>query len=263
MNKLFSWKALRILILLIILLIVWNRTQLQKTLTTSWNTPLDVVIYPINADKAEKSSSHIDFLQDMHIKPLQDFFSRQAKDHSLWTDKPINFRINKTLLETPPLPPVQGSFLQNMVWSIKFRWWSNKHKSSDDHLTQVRLYVLFHNPKDYQQLPHSAGLQKGLIGIVYAFADRNYNTQNNIIIAHELLHTLGATDKYDLQTGQPLYPHGYAEPNKVPLLPQSKTEIMGGHRPLTDTTSKMPEYLSRIIIGELTAREIGWLENKN
>lgn len=74
MNSLFSWKALRILILLIVLLVVWNRTQLQKILTTSWNTPLDVIIYPINADNSEKSSRHINYLQDKHIKPLQDFF---------------------------------------------------------------------------------------------------------------------------------------------------------------------------------------------
>ena len=35
-----------------------------------------------------------------------------------------------------------------------------------------------------------------------------------------LLHGFGATDKYDLATGQPLYPKGYAEPALKPLYPQ-------------------------------------------
>jgi len=34
------------------------------------------------------------------------------------------------------------------------------------------------------------------------------------VIAHELLYTLNATDKYDLNTGLPIFPNGYAEPER-------------------------------------------------
>ena len=39
--------------------------------------------------------------------------------------------------------------------------------------------------------------------------------ENNVIVAHEILHTFGATDKYDPATTQPRYPDGYAEPGRA------------------------------------------------
>ena len=35
---------------------------------------------------------------------------------------------------------------------------------------------------------------------------------NDMIIAHELLHTVGASDKYDLASGAPLYPDRLRRP---------------------------------------------------
>ncbi len=71
-------------------------------------------------------------------------------------------------------------------------------------------------------------LQKGLIGIVHTFAQRPMAGSNNIVIAHELLHTLGATDKYDPNTGAPLFPIGFGDPERKPLYPQEDAEIMAG-----------------------------------
>ena len=77
---------------------------------------------------------------------------------------------------------------------------------------------------------------------------------NDTVIAHELLHTLGATDKYDLRTNQPTHPDGYAEPEREPLYPQSFAELMGGRIPVSDTESKMPESLQQVIVGAKTAQ---------
>jgi len=96
--------------------------------------------------------------------------------------------------------------------------------------------------------------------VVNAFATRSQNAQNNIVIAHELLHTVGATDKYDPATNQPLYPQGYAEPEQQPLLPQRFAEIMGGRVPLTQADAEMPDGLEQVLIGADTAREIRWLK---
>jgi hypothetical protein len=57
---------------------------------------------------------------------------------------------------------------------------------------------------------------------VNLFATKTQASQNQVVIVHELLHGFGAQDKYDLKTGQPLYPLGYAQPEKVPLYPQSE-----------------------------------------
>jgi len=75
---------------------------------------------------------------------------------------------------------------------------------------------------------------------------------------HELLHTLGATDKYDLSNNQPLFPDGYAEPELTPLHPQLKAEIMGGRIPLSQLKAIIPSSLAKTVIGPKTANEIGW-----
>ena len=77
------------------------------------------------------------------------------------------------------------------------------------------------------------GLTKGLIGVVYAFAAPEMNGENNVVIAHELLHTLGATDKYRPADDAPRFPDGYGDPQQVPLYPQRTAELMAGRRMLS------------------------------
>ena len=81
---------------------------------------------------------------------------------------------------------------------------------------------------------------------------------NDTVIAHELLHTLGATDKYDLRSNQPAHPDGFAEPDREPLYPQSFAELMGGRIPVSSAESTTPESLQQVIVGAKTASEIGW-----
>jgi hypothetical protein len=83
---------------------------------------------------------------------------------------------------------------------------------------------------------------------------------NLVVIAHELLHTLGATDKYDFAANAPVYPDGYAEPDAKPLHPQRKAEIMAGRIPLSETRAEMPRGMHQVVIGARTAREINWLK---
>ena len=51
------------------------------------------------------------------------------------------------------------------------------------------------------------------------------------VFAHELMHTLGATDKYD-GAGAALIPSGLAEPDAVPRFPQRFVEVMARNRPV-------------------------------
>jgi hypothetical protein len=122
----------------------------------------------------------------------------------------------------------------------------------------VRMFVLFHDPSTLERAPDSHGLQKGLVGIVHAFAERSMAGSNDIVIAHELLHTAGASDKYDLATGAPLFPIGFADRNLKPPYPQEQAEIMAGRRPLSPTEADMPRSLSAEVVGPETALEIRW-----
>ena len=79
-----------------------------------------------------------------------------------------------------------------------------------------------------------------------------------IIIAHELMHILGASDKYDSGTGQPIPPDGLANPSKSPLYPQQQAEIMGGRIATSSDRWRRPARLKSCVIGAKTAAEIGW-----
>jgi hypothetical protein len=104
-------------------------------------------------------------------------------------------------------------------------------------------------------------LSKGQIGVIHAYASRLQRRQNAVVITHEMLHTFGATDKYDLTTLQPIYPQGYAEPGRNPRLPQALAEIMAGRIPINEQSAEIPVSLADTLIGPATAQEIGFLRS--
>lgn len=140
------------------------------------------------------------------------------------------------------------------------RFWARNIISDHGPPSDIQIFVLYHDPEQNHVLAHSLGLQKGLLGVVHAFASRRQEGSNNMVIAHELLHTVGASDKYDLASLQPLYPVGYAEPDKAPLYPQDFAEIMGGRIPVSKNHAEQPANLDYVLVGEQTAREIRWVE---
>jgi len=103
-------------------------------------------------------------------------------------------------------------------------------------------------------------LQKGMVGIVNGYASRRHRGTNNFIIAHEFLHTLGATDKYSEIDGHPIVPDGLGEPDRQPLYPQRYAEIMGGRIALARDDSVIPQSLKYAVVGALTANEINLSE---
>jgi hypothetical protein len=152
-----------------------------------------------------------------------------------------------------------ANVLTTMLWSLRTRYWAwrvPEHGAGPK--PDVQLFVLYHDPAKSSSLPHSVGMQKGLFGIVHAFADRELEGSNDTVMAHELLHTLGATDKYILNTGQPIHPLGYADPHREPLYPQLFAELMGGRIPLSPSEAEIPESLRQVVVGPATALEIGW-----
>ena len=174
--------------------------------------------------------------------------------------KSNSLQLGDVVADIPPAPPTAGSGFDVLLWSLKFRWfaWNNSPKVTVK--PEIKLYLLYYNPATSPKLAHSTALNKGRIGRVNLFGDGAYSKQNLVIVAHELLHTLTASDKYDLSTGLPIYPDGYAEPDKQPRYPQDYAELMGGYVPMNETRNTIPKNLNQTLIGTKTAREIGWLK---
>jgi hypothetical protein len=140
-----------------------------------------------------------------------------------------------------------------MRWLAARLQWQNSGPSGD-----IVVFAVFHQPNAELALDRSTALEKGQIAVANLFADRAARGSNSMVLAHELLHTLGATDKYAPATNLPRFPDGYAAPEAKPLLPQSKAELMAGRIPLDATRAEIPHDLDKVVIGAATALEIGW-----
>ena len=252
------WRKIRIVILLFVLATVAQQSLLKDG-APRWNKTLYVTLYPINADGSSASASSIAALDNTQFEEIESYFNQQASRYQLALNKPFALRVGAEVKSLPPVP-APASMWSTMLWSLKFRNWVYRNSPATIVPADVRLYVLFYDPATHSVLKHSTALSKGRIGQVNVFASKAYRQQNNVVIAHELLHTVAATDKYDLTNNLPLYPQGYAEPDRQPLYPQTSAELMAGRTPVTEHQAVIPESLLQTLVGQLTAQEIGWVK---
>lgn len=252
------FKLLRIFVLLLILATVAQEAWLAQTRAASWQEPLRVAIYPINGDGSPATAGYLQGLRPNAFASLDEFFAEEAERHGLAITHPVVTALAPLINDRPPQPPRAGGALDNLLWSLKMRWWVWRHDAVPGAKPQVRLFVLFFDPASHDSLPHSVGVQRGMIGLINAYATQGMAGSNAVIIAHELLHTLGATDKYEPGSNLPRFPDGYAEPDRTPRHPQVFAEIMAGRIPVTESRAEIPESIGQVLIGPTTALEISW-----
>jgi len=256
------WRKFRIAILLLVLASVAQTAWLAKTRSVEWKSPLRVAVYPINGDGSAIADDYLRSLNDDSFNTIEDFIQEEAQRYGITTHRPLDISLAQEVKSLPPPAPRDSNVLGIMWWSLKLRFWVWRNDAFDGPKPQVRLFVMYFDPTQNPRLGHSLGLEKGLIGVVKVFAARPMAGRNNFVIAHELLHTLGATDKYDLATNLPRHPEGYAEPQLQPLHPQQFAEIMGGRVAVSETNATMPVGLRQTLIGHETATEINFISTE-
>jgi hypothetical protein len=253
-----TFKMVRIAILLFVLLIVALMTWQDRYRSTRWRAPLYVAIYPIAADASPVTLHYLQTLDADRFKPIDEFFSREALKFGLSTEQPVKTRLRAELSAQPPQREPNSGILATALWSLRLRYWAWRVSGHVKEPEDIRMFVLYHDPALTPSVPHSLGLTKGLIGVVYAFAAPDMDGENDVVIAHELLHTVGASDKYSPGNDAPLFPQGFADPNQVPLYPQPSAEIMAGRRMLNAHHWEQAQSLDEAVIGSFTALEIRW-----
>jgi hypothetical protein len=251
-------KALRVAVLLFVLATVAVGAWQKRMLTTDWKRTLDVVVYPINGDGHDTTSAYIGKLDAAAFGSIVEFAHREAQRYDVGLPTPLSVKLGPLVSSIPPATPRNKAALNIMLWSLQLRFWAWRNDNFAGPKPDVRVFAVYFDPAATPRLEHSIGLKEGLIGIARVFAASHMTEENNVIIGHEILHTFGATDKYDPGTSQPVYPDGYAAPGQSPLYPQEFAEIMGGRIPISQTQSEIPLALDFALVGEKTAAEIHW-----
>ncbi|HVY24327.1 MAG TPA: hypothetical protein VG962_13330 [Steroidobacteraceae bacterium] len=254
------FRKIRIAILLLILLFVGLNALTESSYPKEWRSSIQVALYPVNADGSDAAAGYINTLQAADFATIETFFDQQAHDYDLKLDHPFRFTLAPPLQHVPPLINTHPSRLDIMWWSLRLRWFAWRAPTPPGPMVRIRMFLLYHDPARATSLPDSIGLQKGMLGIAHLFAADNQRGANQVVIAHELLHTLGATDKYDLSNNQPIYPDGFGDPDQEPHYPQQQAELMAGRIAISPLKAIQPDSLRQVVIGPLTAREINWIK---
>jgi hypothetical protein len=253
------WRILRMTLLSLLLVAVASMAWLDRATTRDWEEPLWVGIFPVAADDDEDTASYLAHLDSAPFAPIEEFFATESRGYDA-TARPVHVEVYPRVTRLPPDLPSNAGPVRTAIWSLAMRWYAWRTASGVGRApANIRLFVLYHSPRRLAVLPHSRGLARGLLGVVHVYAEPGMAGANNVVIAHELLHTLGATDKYDPGDLMPNWPDGYAQPGKQPLHPQQLAEIMAGRRAISAREAVMPGSLDEVVVGARTAHEIAWV----
>ncbi|HET6564998.1 MAG TPA: hypothetical protein VFG52_06250 [Xanthomonadales bacterium] len=252
------FKLLRIVILLSVLFVIVVGTWMTERKLARWDQPIWVTLYPIVDEDNAASTRFAQSLELENFSAINDFLTAELSRYSVAMVEPLKFQLAPVSSEKPPAIPERHSPIAIAWWSLQMRWWAwRREKVGDLIAPDIQIFLIYHQPGEYSEMQMSVGMRKGRYGLVKAYTGAQNRSHNHIVITHELLHVLGASDKYAFGTGDPIFPEGYAEPNKVPLFPQNKAEIMAGVIPLSANQHYLPKSLEQCRIGQVTAEEIG------
>ncbi len=252
--------TLRLALLLAVLAFVALGAWLDRARSRDWDAPLRVTVYPLAVGDDAGTQAYVRELQADAFADVPEFFAREAGRHGVPLATPVQLRVSHATASPPPTLGERRGMLSIMAWSLRLRWYAARVAWDDSLPTpDVQVFALYAPVGDgTHAVPDSVGLSKGLVAVAHLYAGREAAGSNQVVVAHELLHTLGATDKYAPGTGQPLVPDGLGDPGRQPLYPQSSAEIMAGRIALAANAAAVPGSLRQAVLGPATAREIGW-----
>jgi hypothetical protein len=252
----------RLWLLLVVLVFVALGTWLDRSRSRDWNDTLRITIYPIAQTPDPSVVAYARGLQAADFAAIEEFFADESSDFGVQLEEPIRIRVSQAARTAPPTLQEQPSMLDVVLWSLRTRYYAAK-VAWDDPLPSpdIQVFALY-SPlqRGSSPMPDSVGLSKGLIAVAHLYGHPAAAGSNDVVITHEVLHTLGATDKYDLATGQPLAPEGLGESGRAPMYPQEFGEIMAGRIATGPRTSMIAGSLDDMLVGQETAAEIGWVQ---
>lgn len=250
----------RLALLLAVLLFVALGAWLDRARSRDWNDTLRVTVYPLVQANDPATATYARTLRPEDFVAIEEFFADASAGYGVQLQQPVRVRVSHAAEAPPPALPAQPSMLKVALWSLRTRYYAAKVAWNDPlPAPDIQVFALYSTlDRGSPPMPDSVGLSKGLIAVAQLYGHPAAAGSNQVVIVHEVLHTLGATDKYDLATGQPIAPAGLGEPDLDPTYPQELGEIMAGRIATGPRQAIIADSLDQMVVGPQTAAEIGW-----
>ncbi|MDB4945426.1 MAG: hypothetical protein JWP97_4960 [Labilithrix sp.] len=262
-----SWFfRVRVALLLLVLfgVVLWAvQDRRQRRERNAWTRTLDVAIVVVTVEAVDAAATEA--VRD----GLPGLEARLTAEHARYHPgslAPFRFRLVGPVAGAAPPPGPSGDGALDLASYAYAQWrWVkdvDARAGVEPSLYDSRIYLAVRRPRqELRTLVEGRSEQGGRVGIVELELDADAAGAHLplVVATHELLHTLGATDKYDA-AGRTRIPDGLAEPAREPRYPQRFAEIMARDRPVSAEAERVPESLAEVAVGPLTAREIGWAE---
>lgn len=259
----------RVSILLLILFVVvlyavrdvWSRRARNE-----WTRTLDVAVVLVHVESSDAIDPEaVQGLKERAAVLEARLTAETARLRWSHPDVKAPFRLRvfgPIEVHAPPPTPASDSPVDLAKQTVNMKTWLAGVDPSAGVIPEhwdTRIYVSIQRPRSQDRsFVEGASEQDGRVGAVAVELAPDMVDLTLFVVAHELMHTLGATDKYDA-SGRAVVPAGLVEPNRQPLYPQAFAEVMARNRPVSSSAEAVPQTLEELGVGEVTAREIGWL----
>lgn len=260
-RKFFLVRVGILLFVLFLVVLYAVRDVRSRRARNEWKAPVDVAIVLVHVTGTDAPTEEaMQGFRD-RVPELSDRLTAEATRIRAGLGRPFRFRVFGPV-EAPAAPRAAGDGIVDLArhaWDQR-GWLGGVDPAAGvvpEHF-DTRIYVEARRPASEQRsFVEGESQEGGRIGVVAVELDPSMADFTLFVVAHELLHTLGASDKYG-PDGFALVPQGLAEPARVPRYPQRYAEVMARSRPLAPGREAVPASLAELAVGEVTAREIGW-----
>jgi hypothetical protein len=256
---------IRVSVLLVVLFVVVLyavRDYRSRSARNDWSHTVDVAVVLVHVDGTATVDASLIAALQARAAVLEDRLQAEARRHRRDSLRPFKIRVLGPVDVRDRAPSAASSGpvdLAKQAVNLE-RWLADvdPRASIEPDLWDTRIYVSVRPPaSDTRSFVEGQSQEGGRIGVVDVELDASMVDLTLFVVAHELMHTLGASDRYDA-AGRTLVPDGLAEPDRVPLYPQRFAEVMGRNRPVSPSSEVVPDSLDELAVGERTAKEIGW-----
>jgi hypothetical protein len=178
------------------------------------------------------------------------------------TIPPFRFKVFGPIDGAPPPPVATAEGAVDLAkQSVALAQWVREvdpRAGVDPDLYDTRIYVTVRRARaNDRAFIEGQSEENGRIGVVQVDLDAAMVDLALFGVAHELMHTLGASDRYDAR-GRTIIPDGLPEPDRG--YPQRFAEIMARNRVIAPNQERVPDSIDEIAVGRTTAIEIGWIK---